>query len=146
MTTYFRDIGQGAYSLAVGMRITLSNMFRRKVTLRYPYEQAQLPARYRGHIELKLDQVTRRPKCVVCLACQKVCPSGCIHVDGRKPEGEKRKIPTTYVLEFSLCSLCGLCVESCRFDALQFSKQYNLAYTRRADCTFDLLGQAQGRE
>jgi NADH-quinone oxidoreductase subunit I len=71
--------------------------------------------------------------------CQKACPSRCIAVDGEKPEGGKRKVPTRFILDFTTCSLCGLCVESCRFNAIRFSKAFNLAGTRKEDYIMDLL-------
>ena len=143
MRKYFQDIIGGAWSLAVGLWITLRHAFRRPVTVEYPYETLPMTARYRGHIELTRDEQTGQPKCIVCMACQRACPSACITVDGLKAEGATRKVPTTYKLDFTTCSLCGLCVESCNFDALHFSKDYNLASIRKQDYVMDLLKRAQ---
>jgi NADH-quinone oxidoreductase subunit I len=71
--------------------------------------------------------------------CQKACPSQCITVEGEKPEGGKRKVPTQFTLDFTACSLCGLCVESCRFNAIRYSRVYNLAGTRKEEFLMDLL-------
>ena len=71
--------------------------------------------------------------------CERACPSNCISLAGEKPEGSKKKVLTKYILDFTTCSLCGSCVESCNFDALQFSNEYNLASTRREDFIMDLL-------
>ena len=139
MRKYFNDILAGSWSLAVGMWITLQHAFRRPVTIQYPYQTMKMPARYRGHIELTCDAATGQPKCICCMACQRACPSACIELDGVKPEGATRKVPTRYTLNFTTCSLCGLCVESCNFDALEFSKDYNLASVRKADYHMDLL-------
>ena len=144
MINYFRDIIEGAWTLAVGMGITFIRMFHRRVTVDYPYKSLTMTARYRGHIELKRDETTKQPKCVVCMACQKACPSGCIRLDGQKPEGATRKVLTSYMLDFTTCSLCGLCVESCKFDALTFSRDYNLASMRKEDYQMDLLKRMGG--
>ena len=144
MINYFRDIIEGAWTLAVGMCITFIRMFHRLVTLDYPYKSLKMTGRYRGHIELKRDETTKQPKCVVCMACQKACPSGCIRLDGQKPEGGTRKVLTSYMLDFTTCSLCGLCVESCKFDALTFSRDYNLASMRKEDYQMDLLKRGGG--
>ena len=145
MIKYFQEIIEGAYTLAVGMGITFVRMFRRRVTLDYPYRSLTMTARYRGHIELKRDEATGQPKCVVCMACQKACPSNCIKLDGQKPEGAPRKVLTSYMLDFTTCSLCGLCVESCKFDALTFSHDYNLTSMRKEDYqTMDLLRRVGG--
>lgn len=143
---YFREILQGLYSLAVGMGITFRSMFLTPVTVRYPHESLKMHPRFRGHIELIRDGETGQPHCVVCLMCQKACPSGCIAVEGEKPEGAKRKAPTKFILDFTTCSLCGLCVESCKFDAIRYSKAYNLASTRREDFIMDLLHPKTTRE
>ena len=143
MIKYFTEIVEGAWTLAVGMGITFVRIFRRRVTLDYPYKSLAMSARYRGHIDLKIDAQTNQPKCVVCMACQKACPSGCIRLDGQKPEGAPRKILTAYQLDFTACSLCGLCVESCNFDALKFSHDYNLASVRKEDYRMDLLKRAE---
>lgn len=129
----------GVYSLAVGMGVTFRSMFLRPVTVRYPHESLTMYPRFRGHIELIWDGQTGQPNCVVCLMCQKSCPSRCIAVEGEKPEGGKRKMPTRFILDFRTCSLCGLCVESCKFDAIRYSKVYNLASTRKEDFIMDLL-------
>ena len=63
----------------------------RPVTVNYPYESLAMPARFRGHVELIRDDETGEPNCVVCMACQKACPSDCIRVEGHKPEGAHTK-------------------------------------------------------
>lgn len=126
------------------MGITFREFFKPVVTVPYPYETFKMKARYRGHIELIEDE-EGKPKCVVCMACQRACPSGCIAIEGEKPEGSKKKVLTSYALDFTTCSLCGSCVESCNFDALTFSKEYNLASTRKEDFHFDLLKRLEDR-
>ncbi len=139
MITYFKEILNGLYTLMMGLKITLFNIFRRDVTVRYPYQSLKMTSRYRGHIDLTRDEATGKPKCVVCMACQRACPSGCIKLDGAKAEGAPRKSLTSYTLDFTTCSLCGLCVESCSFDAIHFSKDYNLASLKKDDYKMDLL-------
>lgn len=145
MNRYFKDILGGARSLAIGMWITLRHMFRRPVTVKYPYESLKMPERFRGHIELTADEAGQ-PKCVACMACQKACPSECIALEGEKPAGATRRVVTRYTLNFTTCSLCGLCVESCKFDALRFSKDYNLAsLDKDAYTAMDLLAQLKAK-
>lgn len=139
MSGYFADIFSGTKSLVIGMGITFKYMLKPVVTVQYPYATLKMPERFRGHIELVKDPETGEPKCIVCGMCQRACPSGCITVAGDKLEGEKKKVLSKYVLNFTTCSLCGSCVESCKPGAIQFSKEYNLASTRKEDYTIDLL-------
>ena len=138
MGGYFTELFTGAKSLLDGMWVTLKEFPRRPVTLSYPHESVKMYRRFRGHVELIGDE-DGAPNCIVCMMCQRACPSGCISVTGVKEEGSKKKVPTRWILDFTTCSLCGSCVESCNFNALQFSNEYNLASTRKEDFIFDLL-------
>jgi NADH-quinone oxidoreductase subunit I len=144
MVTYFSEIYHGLISLFIGMGITFKEFFKPTVTVSYPYETLTMCNRYRGHVEL-IENEEGKPNCVVCGLCQRACPSNCISLDGEKPEGEKKKVLTKYILDFTKCSLCGSCVESCNFSALTFSKEYNLASTRKEDFIFDLLKRLEDR-
>jgi NADH-quinone oxidoreductase subunit I len=145
MKTIFLEVCSGLKSLFVGMGITLREFFKPTVTVRYPYETLTIPARFRGHIELVCDPKTGQPKCFVCKLCEKACPSDCITVEGIKPEGARRKTVTSYRLDFTKCSLCGSCVEACRDGAIRFSREYNLAGTRKEDFIMDLFQRLEAQ-
>ncbi len=139
MAKYLTEMVGGFWSLLVGMWITLRHTLVRPVTITYPYQSLTMPERFRGHVELIRNEQTGEPNCVVCLACQKACPSDCFRIEGHKPEAAPRKIPTLFMLDFTTCSLCGLCVESCRFNALRFSRVYNQASLLKEDYQMNLL-------
>jgi NADH-quinone oxidoreductase subunit I len=139
MAAYLHEIITGVWSLLVGMWITLRQTLVRPVTVTYPHQSLVMPKRFRGPVELIRNRESGEPNCVVCMACQKACPSACILIEGHKPEGSLRRVPTLFTLDFTACSLCGLCVESCRFDALRFSREYNLASLCKEDYQMDLL-------
>ncbi len=144
MISYFREIFSGLYSLLVGMRITFQEAFSPKVTVSYPFETLEMCEHYRGHVEL-IENEEGEPRCVVCMACQRACPSDCISLTGGKPEGAKKKVLTSYLLDFTKCSLCGSCVEACNFKALEHSREYNLASRNKEDFHFDLLERLRER-
>jgi NADH-quinone oxidoreductase subunit I len=139
MSGYWSDIITGGKSLVTGMMITAREFFKPVVTEQYPWEVPTMTPLFRGHIELIGNEETGAPNCVVCGMCQRACPSNCISLDGKKNEGGKGKILTSYVLDFTKCSLCGSCVESCNFNALRFSKVYNLASFDKNDFIIDLM-------
>jgi len=139
MYKYLKEICAGTWSLLVGMTITAKFFFKPVVTVQYPRAVLPIPPRFRGHTDLVWDEEKHSHKCILCLSCQRICPSGCITVIGEKREGEKQKTLTQYALDFTKCSLCGQCVEVCPTDALCFSKDFNLAGYTRDEFVFDLL-------
>lgn len=130
---------RGFNSLFTGMKVTITEFFKPAVTVQYPHETIEMPARFRGHIELVRDAATGKAICFACKVCEKACPSDCITVEGVKFEGDKRKSVTTFKLDFTKCSLCGSCVDACKSSAIQFSRQYNLASTTKEEFIMDLF-------
>jgi NADH-quinone oxidoreductase chain I len=137
--SYFKDIFYGGLSLIEGMVVTGRRLFRPLVTVQYPRKKIPLSSAYRGHIELKIFEETGTHKCIVCLNCEKTCPSGVIRVQGEKQKEKGPKTLTDYVIDFSKCSLCGLCVEICPTQTLQYSREYELVGDTRSDCVINCL-------
>lgn len=89
------------------------------VTIQYPEKRKELAGRHRS-----LHRLTRRenglPRCVACLLCATVCPSGCITVEAAEdPDPEIQKRPSRFVIDLGRCCFCGLCVEACPEDAIR---------------------------
>ena len=74
------------------------------------------------------------------------CPSGCITVNSEKREGVKGLVLVSYHLDFTKCSLCGICVEVCPTTALGFSAEYELAGFDPNEFRYDLLKVLEGKE
>lgn len=127
------------------MKVTFIEAISPNVTVLYPYETLEMCENYRGHVELIANEMGE-PNCVACMACQRACPSDCISLTGEKPEGKKKRVLTSYHLDFTKCSLCGSCVEACKFNALEHSKEYNLASRNKEDFHFDLLQRLRERK
>ncbi|CAN5573904.1 hypothetical protein BH24ACT11_BH24ACT11_18670 [soil metagenome] len=91
-----------------------------------------VPERSRGVIALIEDN------CTSCMLCARECPSWCIHVDSHgvtEVPAEGGRPRTTAVLDrfaidWSLCMYCGICVEVCPFDALEWAPAH--AYAEQA--------------
>ena len=147
MKRALNDLFGGFESLLVGMRITIQQFFQKQVTVHYPHQTLPMPKRYRGHVVLVKDSDTGKSLCIACKSCQKACPSDCIVVDGIKREGEKRKSVTDFKLDFTKCSLCGSCVEVCPVDALEYSRDYNLASTSKESFyQIDLVRRVEAKD
>jgi NADH-quinone oxidoreductase subunit I len=90
---------------------------------------------FRGPVELIPDEAAPGgSKCVSCQMCAKSCPGACLTVV--KGEG---KAPKAWTCDFTLCSLCGTCVEVCPAKALRFSHDIYWVAEKRADMVRDLL-------
>lgn len=106
-----------------GMSLTLKHMFKKKVTVRYPYAKAEVFPRARGVQYMNFDEngVT---KCVGCYLCQKVCPSECITIKTDcGPNGER--LIKSYHLDLSRCIYCGYCEEACPVDAIRMGCNFH---------------------
>lgn len=136
-----REILLGAKSLFVGMKITLTEFFKPTITTQYPHETLPIPARFRGHIQLTPSPEGGENLCIACKSCEKACPSDCITVDGSKRAVGGKK-PDVFKLDYTKCSLCGLCIDACPVKpvkAIEFSKRYNLASVTNTFKDMDLL-------
>lgn len=125
---YFRNIRLALSTAFEGMSVTMSYMFRRPSTIQYPDKtekpvQEMLPESYRGVLEVDMD------RCTVCLQCQKICPLGCIVIEaGKNPDTGNREV-TKFDIDIGLCMYCGLCAETCNFDALDHTREFEATVT-----------------
>jgi NADH-quinone oxidoreductase chain I len=139
MSRYFSSLFTGAKSLLIGMKVTIREMFKPIVTVQYPREKCAITPNFRGHTMLVRDGETGTHRCISCKFCQMDCPSGCITVISEKREGVKGLTLLSYRLDFTKCSLCGICVEVCPTSALDFSAEYELAGFESSEFRYDLL-------
>jgi NADH-quinone oxidoreductase subunit I len=108
-----------------GMAVTMRNMLRGPITVQYPEERVTLPERARWALRHKLDE-DGMPKCTACEICERNCPDGIITLDYHKNEDGSKHIDS-YVYEIGGCMFCGICVESCPFDAIEMGDEFELA-------------------
>jgi NADH-quinone oxidoreductase subunit I len=69
------------------------------------------------------------PACTSCMICARECPSWCITIDSHTepipdlPPGARertRNVLDRFLIDWSLCMYCGICVDECPFDALEW--------------------------
>jgi NADH-quinone oxidoreductase subunit I len=123
-----------------GLRITMRNMRRGPITVKYPYERLQLPERARWAVGPKFFE-DGSPKCTACMTCVRVCPDFILALDVETREDKSKHI-NRFDYEIGACMMCGLCVEACPFDAIEMTQDYELAVTDPADLMRSLLTDA----
>ncbi|GAB4282278.1 MAG: hypothetical protein Kow0067_02240 [Coriobacteriia bacterium] len=121
-----------------GLRITMRNMLRGPITVKYPYEKLELPERARWAVTPKRFP-DGSPKCTACMTCVKVCPDHILDLEFETRE-DKTKHIDRFGYEVGACMMCGLCVEACPFDAIEMSHTYELAVGSREELAHVLLG------
>jgi len=132
-----REIAKRVFFVDIikGMSVTGTYFVVDKVTVEYPKEKIQPQPRFRG-VQALLTEEGGETKCVACMLCATICPSGCIKIEGEEtPEGRSR--PARFDLDLSRCVFCGFCEEVCPEAAIVMTKHYELATFDKADFQLD---------
>ncbi|BDQ36657.1 NAD(P)H-quinone oxidoreductase subunit I [Pseudodesulfovibrio nedwellii] len=154
------------WSLIVGLKITGKYFCKPLITVHYPRQviDDENLNTYGGHIELiGKPKDPAMPKCISCMMCVTNCPSNCLKVVKQKapkptPEqeaamvaakeaGEKvvkpkaPKNPLKFTYDYTLCSLCGTCIDNCPAKSLKFSNNMYWVATSRKEMNIDLLAR-----
>ena len=104
------------WELLKGLRVTLHNLFVKKVTVQYPEEKTPQSPRFRG-----LHALRRYPngeeRCIACKLCEAVCPALAITIESDASEAGTRRT-TRFDIDLFKCIYCGFCEEACPVDAI----------------------------
>ena len=120
--------------LVTGMALTLRYMFRKKITINYPFEKGPLSPRFRGEHALR-RYPNGEERCIACKLCEAICPAQAITIEAEpRPDGSRRI--TRYDIDMVKCIYCGLCEEACPVDASLKAQTSNIPpKTARSFCT-----------
>lgn len=131
------DVLTAAKSIVAGHRVTLKQLMRKPITLRYPEEKPDYPKGVRGIPALKVNPESGDLNCTACGLCARACPVNVITVEAMVgPDGKKKQYPAVYDLDFTHCLVCNLCVEACPFDALEMAAYTELSQYNQDDLVF----------
>jgi NADH-quinone oxidoreductase subunit I len=109
--------------------VAMTNLLRKPVTEEYPEYKRPLPERSRGRIVLTRDPEGDE-RCVACYLCSAVCPTSCISMESAERQGDGRRYPLWFRINFARCIYCGQCEEACPTLAIQLTPILNSASTR----------------
>jgi NADH-quinone oxidoreductase subunit I len=124
-------------NLVAGLGITGKHLGRHAITIQYPEERFEMFDRSRGVVVLLSDQDTGELNCTMCMLCMKACPTAAIYIDA--PRGEdKKRVLKQFNVDFSLCCFCGLCEESCSFDAIKLAPKYEFSTLTKEEHLWDV--------
>lgn len=123
--------------ILIGMSITMRNMLRGPITVKYPFEKVELPERARWAV-VPTYAGDGAPLCTACMVCIKECPDNILALQVETREDKSKRI-VRYSYEIGACMMCGLCVEACPFDAIAMGQDYELARLSKDELVVDLL-------
>ena len=121
--------------LVSGMALTLRYMFRKKITINYPFEKGPLSPRFRGEHALR-RYANGEERCIACKLCEAICPAQAITIEAEpRPDGSRRT--TRYDLDMLKCIYCGLCEEACPVDAIVEGPNYEYSTENPEELMYD---------
>src|ERR1700728_1877977 len=119
-----------------GMALTFSYMFKKPVTINYPFEKGPLSPRFRGEHALR-RYANGEERCIACKLCEAICPAQAITIEAgpRRNDGTGRT--TRYDIDMVKCIYCGMCQEACPVDAIVEGPNFEFATETREELYYD---------
>lgn len=112
----------------------ISVFFSKPETINYPKESSIYSTGFRGSVRIN------EQNCVGCSMCVLDCPASALEL---KKESKKN---FTLIHNQDLCTYCGQCQQSCKFDAIYMDNLFNKPSTDRKDFRVVLVDRNEEEE
>lgn len=119
----------------IGHLLTLKYFFKKKYTLKYPYEKGPISPRFRGEHALR-RYPNGEERCIACKLCEAVCPAQAITIEAEERSDGSRRT-TKYDIDMLKCIYCGLCQEACPVDAIVESPNFEFSTETRQELYYN---------
>lgn len=113
------------FEIIAGLALTFRYLFKRKVTINYPFEKSKVSARFKGEHALR-RYANGEERCIACKLCEAICPAQAILIEAEEREDGSRRT-TRYDIDMTKCIYCGLCQEACPVDAIVEGPNFEFA-------------------
>jgi NADH-quinone oxidoreductase subunit I len=123
------------WEICQGMALTFRYIFRKRVTVNYPYEKGPLSPRFRGEHALR-RYANGEERCIACKLCEAICPAQAIIIEAEpREDGSRRTL--RYDIDMTKCIYCGYCEEACPVDAIVEGPNFEYATETREELYYD---------